>query len=393
MPQLATKKDCTGCSACKQVCPKHCISMGEDAVGVVLPSIDTSLCIECKACERACPALNAPEFKSPRSSFAAWATDKEIRRISASGGIASAIYKYVADNDGFSIGAVTDDEFRVKIKSFTLQDQDAIRNSKYTFSDAQEIYHMLRPAVKAGDLVVLIGLPCQTAGYRKYLGDHDNVIYIDLICHGVTPNSYLRQHIKSLETQLNIDAHRLSFRAPEKGTANYYFTLYGKDRDILYSKRSADGEKYNLAFHRSYSYRENCYHCHYARRERCSDITIGDYHGLGEMAPCDFSDENVSVILVNTSKGEAFVKRLADSGLIEIHCRPTDEPIKGDLQLQRPSPKTCERIDFEKYIEKYGGDFETAIDKVLLLKARRERITFFRQLPRRIIRKILKMLK
>lgn len=393
MPELALKKDCTGCSACKQVCPKHCISMDEDALGIVLPSVDTTVCIECKACERICPALNPPALNRPQMSFAAWAKSSEIRRISASGGIASAIYRYVADNNGFSIGAVTDDKFRVHIRCYTPQAEDAIRNSKYTFSDSQEIYPLLRKVVKAAEPVVLIGLPCQIAGYRKILGERENVVYIDLVCHGVTPNSYLRQHVKSLESQMHIDACRLSFRAPEKGTANYYFTLYDNEGKICYSKRSADGERYNMAFHRSYSYRENCYHCHYARRERCSDITIGDYHGLGEIEPCDFSDENVSVILVNTSKGEAFVKQLVNSGLIEVLRRPTDEPINGDRQLQHPTPKPCERIDFEKYILKYNGDFEMAIDKVLTLKTRREQMAYFMSFPRRVIRKMLNLLK
>lgn len=367
--------------------------MEEDATGVVMPRVDSSQCIECKACERICPALNAPAYNMPRAAYAAWSTDHEIRRTAASGGIASAINKYVESVAGFSIGAALDDDFKVKIEPCNAKNIDAVRNSKYSFSDSQDIYPFLRRALKEGRFVAVVGLPCQIAGYRKYLGDHDNVVYVDLVCHGVTPNSYLRQHIKSLESQLKIDAYGLSFRAPEKGTANYFFTLYGRDGDILYSKRSVDGEKYNLAFHRSYSYRENCYHCHYARRERCSDLTIGDYHGLGQLKTCSFSDENVSMILANTPKGEVLVSQLAQKGLIEIHPRPIEEPIKGDLQLQRPTPKPRERFDFEKYIVKYNGDFEATIDKVLALRDNRERVAFLKGLPRRVARKIFNVLK
>lgn len=393
MPQLAKIVDCTGCSACTQVCPKHCISMKEDAIGVVKPCIDVVQCIECKACERICPALNFTDFITPRAAFAAWSTDSEIRHTSASGGIASAIYKYIECNDGFSIGAVLDYDFKVKIRPYTTESGALIRNSKYTFSDSSDIYSDIRKAIKDKKIVAVIGLPCQIAGYRKCFGQHDNVVYIDLVCHGITPNSYLRQHIKSLDSELRINARRLSFRAPEKGTANYYFTLYGDNGDILYSKRSIDGEKYNLAFHRSYSYRENCYHCHYARRERCTDITIGDYHGLGTMEPCEFSDENVSLILVNTTKGEEFVKQLTESGLIETRLRPVEEPLMGDLQLQRPTPKPIERFDFEKYIVKYNGDFEANINKVLALKASRERIVHLKYLPLRIARKVFNVLR
>lgn len=393
MPQLAKINNCTGCSACMQVCPKHCISMKEDAIGVVMPTVAVSLCIECRACERVCPAMNYPRFNEPISSYAAWSTDVEIRRTAASGGIASAIYQYISEHDGYSIGAVTDEDFKVKIKPYSKEIDLTIRNSKYVFSDSQEIYPSLHQAAKGGKFVAIIGLPCQIAGYRKYLGEYENVVYIDLVCHGVTPNSYLRQHIKSLEAQLGINASNLSFRAPEKGTTNYFFTLYGGNGEIIYSKRSADGEEYNLAFHRSYSYRENCYHCHYARRERCSDITIGDYHGLGQMMPCDFTAENVSLILTNTPTGEGFVKDLAKAGLIEIHPRPLEEPINGDHQLQRPTPKPLERFDFEKYIVKYKGNFELTIDKVLSIKNKRGRMAYVKSIPRRIIRKVLNTLK
>lgn len=367
--------------------------MKADAIGVIMPTVDVSLCIECKACERICPAMNPLQFNEPMSAYAAWSTDGEIRRTAASGGIASAIYRYVSEHDGFSIGAVIDEDFKVKITHYSKESCQAIRNSKYTFSDSHEVYSSLRQAVKEDKFVAVIGLPCQIAGYRKYLGEHDNVVYIDLVCHGVTPNSYLRQHIKSVESQLKIDVRKLSFRAPEKGTANYFFTLYSGEGEILYSKRSVDGEKYNLAFHRSYSYRENCYHCHYARRERCSDITIGDYHGLGQLRPCDFIAENVSLILANSPKGEAFVKELTKAGLIEIHSRPIEEPINGDLQLQRPTPKPLERYDFEKYIVKHNGNFELTINKVLAIKNKREHMAYVRSLPRRIARKVLIALK
>lgn len=367
--------------------------MNEDATGVVVPCIEVSRCIECKACERICPALNPPAYNEPRTAYAAWSTDNEVRRTAASGGIASAINKYVAFKDGLAIGAVLDGDFRVKIVPCNINNRDSVRNSKYSFSDSQDIYPLLRQALREKRFVAIIGLPCQIAGYRKYIGEHDNVVYVDLVCHGVAPNSYLRQHVKSLEIQLGSEACGLSFRAPEKGTANYFFTLYNNKGEIFYSKRSADGEKYNIAFHRSYSYRESCYHCHYARRERCSDITIGDYHGLGQLETCGFSDENVSMILVNTPKGETLVSQLAEKEFIEIYPRPLEEPIKGDLQLQRPTPKPRERYDFEKYILKYNGDFEATVDKVLSLKNNRERMAFMKRLPRCIVRSVLNKLK
>lgn len=86
------------------------------------------------------------------------------------------------------------------------------------------------------------------------------------------------------------------------------------------------------------SYRENCYHCQFARQHRISDITISDYKGLGKYAPSNIIDNRqVSCILVNTDKGKNFIDNLLKKGNIVAEERPVKEPIEGDRQLQHPS--------------------------------------------------------
>ena len=58
---IQDKKDCCGCSACVQKCPKHCISFYEDEEGFLYPRIDTNNCIDCGLCEKVCPFLNYTE--------------------------------------------------------------------------------------------------------------------------------------------------------------------------------------------------------------------------------------------------------------------------------------------------------------------------------------------
>lgn len=392
MPELAGYNDCTGCQACKFVCPKRCIEMRENAAGVLLPEIDVSRCIDCKACEKICPALHPIKFNYPKRAYAAWNTIPLQRKISASGGIASAIYDWLQSVDGVSVGAFVDSDWSVKVCVLKPGDNfDRLKNSKYSYSDPSEVYKEIRPYIRDGKTVVFIGLPCQIAGYKKTFGDRDNLYYVDLVCHGVAPNSYLRQHIPNVEARVGISAAGMSFRSPEMGTANYYFTLYDKDGKIGYAKRSIDGDNYNIAFHRGYSYRENCYHCHYAKPERCSDLTIGDYHGLGKLQPCDFDSDSVSVILVNTDKGNALLESLTGKEMIAVSERLVDEPIQGDSQLRHPSLKTRQRVDFEKYIVKYKGDFERTITKVLSRQKQREAADRIYSLPKRAVKKIMRI--
>lgn len=50
------------------------------------------------------------------------------------------------------------------------------------------------------------------------------------------------------------------------------------------------------------SMRENCYSCNYSKPERVSDITIGDFIGLGKTIPFDFPTHNVSSVTTNTQR-------------------------------------------------------------------------------------------
>lgn len=394
MPKLAAYEDCTGCSACAAICPNRCISMREDAYGVTMPNIDLSHCVECKACYNICPSINPVQFRYPTKAYAAWNTVPTQRECSASGGIASAIYHLQKENSDCAIGAIMENDWKVSI-IFLEKDDDYARcsNSKYCYSDSSNVYEKIRVALKFGQRIVLIGLPCQIAGYIKTFGYKDNLLYVDLVCHGVAPNSYLRQYIGYLENKLGTNIGGVSFRAPEKGTSNYYFTLYDKENNIIYSKRSSDGDLYNIAFHRGYSYRENCYNCHYARPERCSDITLGDYHGLGIISDCKFDNKNVSVILENSPRGKQLIEFLLNKGLIVSNERPIEEPILGDPQLRNPTVKNKERKDFEKLIIANKGMFVPTIKQVLSNKKRRERMDVIVAMPKRAATKLLKVCK
>ena len=46
MIHIVDKRQCCGCAACVQKCPKHCISLYEDEEGFLYPRIDTNNCID-----------------------------------------------------------------------------------------------------------------------------------------------------------------------------------------------------------------------------------------------------------------------------------------------------------------------------------------------------------
>lgn len=367
--------------------------MRENHIGIVLPEIDTASCIECHTCEKICPILNEVPSYDSRKAYAAWSNDDEERRTSASGGIAAEMYKLAVDKGFKIVGAVQQEDFSV---DHELSDSkvtiSAFKNSKYVFSSAYKVFDEIRRELKDNRNILFIGLPCQVAALRKLFRDNENLILVEVVCHGTTPVSYLRQHIDMLSQQTGNVAKRMSFRDPHTYTFTFTFTLYNSDNQRFYAKRTKDGDTYQFGYHRAVTYRENCYHCRFAQPERNADITIADYHGLGLVAPASYDARNVSLILEHTDKGHDFVNELITEKRITAEERPLEEPFKGEAQLRHPSQKNKYRKMFEEDITKFEGDFEKAILRSQTIYIKDEKLKNITALLKRIIKKTLRII-
>lgn len=367
--------------------------MREDSMGIVLPAIDTASCIECHRCEKVCPMLNEVEAHKPEKAYAAWSNDEEERRTSASGGIAIEMYKQAVRNGYTAIGASQNDDFSVTHKTVsTLEGLTPFKNSKYVFSDAYAVFPKIKRLLNEGENVIFIGLPCQVAALRKIFHSPDNLLLVDLVCHGSTPYVYLKQHVDTLSRQAGKTAKRMSFRDPAAYTYTYTFTLYDTDNRRFYAQRTKDGDTYQFGYHRAVSYRENCYHCRFAQPRRVGDITLADYNGLGRYAPCVYDHKNVSLILENTSKGSAFMEQLVENKRIYAEQRPLEESFESNAQLRHPIKKSKYRLLFEKNMATNGADFEAAIREPLAKYRWDTRIRNMIALPVRVLWKIKKLL-
>lgn len=343
---------CTGCTACKDVCPKQCITMQPDELDALHPIVDDSICINCGLCEKTCPNNRELSYKLPHKVWAAWSNDNDVRRTSASGGIACELYRYWIKNGGVATGVVYDrDEGCHFILLEKESDIKTVQNSKYTFSETAGIYKVVKQKLQAGISVLFIGVPCQVAGLYGFLKkEYDNLITVDIICHGMPPATYLEQHIKSIEDKKKEYTCQLFFRDPKYYTYTFTFTLKNNNGKEFYNKKVLTRDNYQLGYHRALIYRENCYSCNYAREERISDLTIGDFSGLGRFAPFEYDKHNVSCILENTDKGSALLKKL--NGALSMFERPACEAFEVEKQLKSPSVKHSKRSIFEKVYRK-----------------------------------------
>ena len=86
MQILDDMNDCTGCSACFNVCPKAAIEMKADGEGFKFPVIDADKCVNCGLCREVCPVVSARfENSAAPACYAAQGSD-ELRAASSSGG-------------------------------------------------------------------------------------------------------------------------------------------------------------------------------------------------------------------------------------------------------------------------------------------------------------------
>lgn len=357
---------CTACGSCIQICPKSCIEYKLDSMKVKKAVINSEKCIGCNLCKKSCPECNEIELFSPKKSFAAWSMDELIRRESASGGIATEMYRFFAENNGFYAGVLMDEKLHAEYRIFnTVEYYTAFQNSKYVHSNTGNIFINIADILNDGDAVLVVGLPCQVSGLIRFLKAKgtgtQKLITVDIVCHGTTPIEYLEQHIENVENKKHRKATEVYFRDPKEGTHTFTFSL--KDtKGTFYKKKVHRTDSYQLGYHLGISYRDNCYQCHYACRNRCADLTISDYSGLGKAKPCAYSSRNVSCILVNTDKGEKFVSDLISNNRIYAEERPLCEELENEKQLNHPTRITKMRKDFIDYYVA-SDDFDIAIKK------------------------------
>ena len=386
MDTICDKKQCNACKACVNKCPKQCIRMVADSLDVPYPEIDKAKCIDCDLCRKVCPNINNLHFHDTIQVLAAWSLDTETRKRSASGGVAVELYRHALENGWYTYGVSINRHKADYIEIKNIEDIEQVRNSKYVFSDTLDIYQNIQAKLKNGYNVLFIGLPCQVAGLYCFLGKaYSNLITVDIVCHGVVPNEYLRQHIERIEKNMKRKANLVYFRDPEFHTYNFHFTLADRD-GVFYKKSVYEDDVYQLGYHKALIYRENCYHCQYAQKKRIGDLTICDFSGIGQLIPVNYDHLNISCVLVNTDSGEKMIRQLDDR--LHMEQRPRKEAFDFEPQLNHPYTKHPHRDAFVSQYKR-THDFDYSASQAL----KKELNDYHPSVSRRVARKGKRLIK
>lgn len=349
MKKIIEKKRCTGCSACASICPKGAIKLVEDVEGFKHPKIDQDKCINCGLCKRTCPVLNTKENSSLKRCYVAYNKNDEVKKTSSSGGIFGAIAREVLDGNGIVIGAAFDENMKLNhIAIEKIEDLEKLKGSKYLQSDLDNIFTYIKSQIN-DRRILFVGTPCQVAGLHAYLKkDYDNLICIDLFCHGVPSPKLFNKYIKELESSNNSKVVKYNFRDKKTGWATYSNTAsFENDKQI---SELQSNNSYMRLFLSDIALRESCYNCNFKVGNKYSDITLGDFWGVQKYYPKMYSKNGVSAIIINTEKGKKMFESISNN-LKYKECK-LEEIIAGNPSLEHSGKYPIHRNDFFEDINK-----------------------------------------
>ena len=310
MPQLAKHHRCTGCTACAAACPKGCVEMKADIDGFCYPIIDESRCIRCGLCENVCPVLNQINTVHTPVACAAKSGDDTLRMASTSGGVFPELARDVLRRGGAVFGAAYDESFRV-IHICVEKEADLFRlqGAKYAQSDLGGSFWDVRRRLDLGQHVLFSGTPCQILGLKSFLKrDYKNLLLVDLVCHSVPSplawETYL-QYISGEKTLTTVN-----LRCKDTGWSRYSYCNRFDFSDGTCRKDLSDKSLYMRLFGGGYISRPACSNCPAKGYARVSDLTLGDFWGIWDIASELDDNRGTSMVLVQTEKGRAAIARL-----------------------------------------------------------------------------------
>lgn len=356
-------KSCCGCSGCGQICPKNCISMKPDSEGFLYPEVDESICIECGICIKHCPILTDVSRCNIPKVYAAKYKDRGSTFKSTSGGLFIPIAKSVLSMGGVVFGCAYDENLVAKhIKVETEDELYRLQSSKYVQSDTRGIYKQVKTELENGKEVLFSGTGCQAAGLRSFLGkDYGNLLITDIVCHGVPSPKLFKNYIDYMGKKLGGTLTSYNFRSKEKrGWDLYYKAENGQKSKSDYGFF----DPYYSAFLYCKTYRESCYECKFANKNRVSDITLADYWGIQKFHPEFFDENGVSLVLVNTEKGKKYLEKIKDK--LEIIESDYNKASVMNANLVHPSKRpSCRDSIYDGFD---CGNFETYAKTKLAFK-------------------------
>lgn len=298
---------CVGCGACINCCPTDALSYNRDSWGYYVPSVDADKCLSCGKCSAICPVLNTTSscnYDEPEC-YAYISGEKEVLDASSSGGAFTSLARAVFNKGGVVYGAAWNgfDEDTPLVRHQSARTEDelvCLRKSKYMQSFIGYVYRDVKRDLDKGDYVLFSGCPCQIAGLKAYLNhEYLNLFVVDLLCGNSPSEEFFRSYLRENFGQ---DVASYEFRYKEDNWRSDCIRVGLKNGDNqVFTGRWEDD--FQSVYHDHTMCPPHCENCIFHSVPRLGDLSIGDFWGIMRYDPSIPGKNGVSVILVNSPKG------------------------------------------------------------------------------------------
>lgn len=269
-------------------------------------------CIDCGLCEKVCPVLQADnlkknDFETPKC-FAAQNKNLESLFNSTSGSAFAGFAEKIYRDGGYVGGAVFNEDYSVRqFISNDKADLEQLRNTKYVQSNSVGFYKQVQELLKAGEKVLVCGLPCQMSALRSFLRkNYENLIVVDLICLGINSPRILPAYLHWKEELHGSKLVYYKAKNKELGWRQLTTKMVFENGEVEYDKQ--DTNYFTQGFISTHAFaRPSCYECKFKGTPRIADITIGDFWGAQKYVGKEYDhDLGTSCVLINSQKGMEF---------------------------------------------------------------------------------------
>ena len=294
---------CCGCGACAAICSAKAIAIEVNEEGFYEAVLIEEKCISCGKCRQVCPYLNRRNENLCDDGVLYSFKEKSLDVLmkSSSGGAAYAIGKTAVLEDFRIVGCCFDKDIQkaIHVVARGKESLQKMQGSKYMQSSFSNIVS----DIQNQDKLIVFGTPCQIAAARNLCTGKD-VVFVDLICHGVPSYHLYERYQEYLYRFHGIDSKHMdvTFRYKPKGWRNRYIRIDDSHKVIVNHQNK---DPYFLCFEYGICYAKSCYECPWRNKSK-ADIRVGDYWG-----PRFEKDKTgVSMVLALTDTGNSWIDKL-----------------------------------------------------------------------------------
>lgn len=247
--------------------------------------------------------------------FAGSLKDENVLKSVASGGAATALAEQAVRDGGVVFGVAFAPDFRSAEYRMaeSPEDLEKLKDSKYAVPNrkigGKWVYELACEKLEEGRKVLFFGLPCDIGMLMQWVekrkSPSQNLLTVDLICHGAPSGKALERFVEGLERDFRSKVAALSFRHVESDwNDSFVRVLFENGQRFVRPLYETD---FGFAF--KFDAMEACYRCRFKGLGHAADITIGDAWGMSPKAR-GYNPLGVSLLLPRTAQGASALEKL-----------------------------------------------------------------------------------